>query len=186
MNTQLARSEFRMLYLTVMNIELKTNYLKMLQKMVDIENQLIGYLPKMAENAENPVLYDAIEKHTRQITIQRDRLRRILMKYHVPVGNEYNEVFAKFLRDMERDMLRITEPEVRDAFIISTAQMIKHIRISKYNTLAEWADFLKERDDEDLLGATLSEEDLIAENFSALAETRMHTVSDLRDLVEIK
>lgn len=182
MNSQFARSEFKLLYLTIMNIELKTTYVKMLQKMIDIENQLVRYLPRMGENTTDPALADVIVNHTREITMQRDRIRRILLKHRIPTGVERNEVFEKFLGDMEDDMLRISDNNVRDSFIISTMQMIKHIRISKYNTLVEWADFLREPEDRGLLEATLQEEEALNKRFSTLAQRSVLTVENMREV----
>jgi ferritin-like metal-binding protein YciE len=183
MNSQFARSEFKLLYLTIMNIELKATYVKMLQKMIDIENQLVRYLPRMGENTTDPGLGDVIAKHTREITLQRDRIREILLQHRIPTGVERNEVFEKFLGDMEDDMLRISDNNVRDSFIISTMQMIKHIRISKYNTLVEWADFLRESEDKNLLQMTLHEEETINKKFSTLAEQSLLTVENMREFV---
>ena len=58
-----------------------------------------------------------------------------------------------------------------DAGLISAAQAVEHYEITRYGTLATWADELGNSEGAELLKATLNEEESTDEALSELAET---------------
>jgi ferritin-like metal-binding protein YciE len=58
---------------------------------------------------------------------------------------------------------------VRDAAMIAAAQAVEHYEITRYGSLAAWAEQLGMREAKDLLGQTLDEEKATDEALTELA-----------------
>ncbi len=71
-------------------------------------------------------------------------------------------------------MKEASDDTVRDAAMLAAAQAVEHYEISRYGTLAAWADKLEMEDAAELLRTTLEEEKATDEKLTDLAESEIN------------
>lgn len=155
--------------------ELKNLYLILLGKMWSIEDQLVERLPMMAQEANAAELREVITQHLEETKMQRDRLARIGKHHSFDVTEHHDMAFEALLSDAEDELEGLTDPNVRDAFIIAAAQTVEHLEIAKYGTLIEWSKHLEDDMAEDLLKETLGEEEAADKKLSGIAKGGLFT-----------
>ncbi|GIZ09012.1 ferritin-like domain-containing protein [Flavobacterium sp. UMI-01] len=122
------------------------------------EKALVKALPKMAKNASNENLVNAINDH---LEITKNQVTRVEEVFE-SIGEK---AVAKKCDAMDglitegKDILKETEHgAVRDAGIIAASQKIEHYEIASYGTLVAFAKTLEETKAVKLLEETLAEE----------------------------
>ena len=145
-----------------------------LQKMLSVEEQIIGALPKLADSATNAELKAGLMQHLTETEGQRDRLSAICSRHGLS-GSEEDAAFATLLSESDKMLAKITDPTVKDAAIIASSQVVEHIEIARYGTLIEWAKVVGDADSIDPLKETLGEEESTDKKLSALAEGGLFT-----------
>lgn len=140
--------------------ELQSLYLKKLEKMANIESQLLDALPKMIENATSMELKEGLSNHLEETQVQHDRLMEIFKSHkHSMVGNKTKDAaFEMMIAESEKEISGIRDANLKDVAIIAAAQSVEHIEMARYGTLVSWAKELEYDEDADLLDETLSEE----------------------------
>ncbi|WP_333793233.1 YciE/YciF ferroxidase family protein [Hyphomicrobium sp.] len=122
------------------------------------EKAILKNLPKMARKASSPALKGAFEDHIEQTEGQVSRLEQIFdMLDKAPRGKRCPAMDG-LAEEAAEVMHEAKDETVRDAGMLAAAQAVEHYEISRYGTLAAWADKLDMPDAADLLRATLQEE----------------------------
>ena len=122
------------------------------------EKKILATLPKMAKAAQSEELKAAFEKHRTETEGQIERLEKVFAVIEQkPQGktcaaiNGITEEGSEIIKDFKG-------MPALDAGLLAAAQAIEHYEISRYGTLATWADELGYSEAVDLLKATLQEE----------------------------
>ena len=135
------------------------------------EKKILTALPKMAKAAQNPDLKAAFEKHLGETEEQVARLEQVFASIDAkPVGKKCAAIEG-ILDEGKEIMDEYKGSPALDAGLISAAQAVEHYEITRYGTLATWADELGNKEGAKLLKVTLNEEENTDEALSELAET---------------
>jgi ferritin-like metal-binding protein YciE len=135
------------------------------------EKKILSALPKMAKSARNQDLKAAFEKHERETQEQVSRLEQIFaLLDRKPQGKNCPAILG-IIEEGQEIMKEYKGSPALDAGLLSAAQSVEHYEISRYGTLATWAEELGLDQAVRLLKTTLAEEKKTDEALSALAET---------------
>jgi ferritin-like metal-binding protein YciE len=150
--------------------ELTTLYVKKLEKMLGVEDQIISALPGMIAQATSSDLREGLTEHLDETRMQRNRLADILSNFNYTATSTPDKAFAEMVSESEEEVAAISDPMLRDAAIVAAAQGVEHFEIAKYGTLIDWAKQVGDAPGEGLLRTTLGEEEAADKKLSALAE----------------
>jgi ferritin-like metal-binding protein YciE len=135
------------------------------------ENKILKTLPKMASAAQSKELKAAFVKHERETRGQVKRLDRIFKAIGKPVRgktcvaiNGITEEGAEIIKDFKG-------MPALDAGLLAAAQAVEHYEISRYGTLATWAQELGYSEAVGLLKATLEEEKNTDKTLTVIAKS---------------
>jgi ferritin-like metal-binding protein YciE len=134
------------------------------------ELTLMPALERMRAAATNPDLASAFEQHRRETEVQLDRLERAFRSIGAKPKRGISESVAAIVAEGERLLKRKVDPDVRDAWLIATAQRAEHLEISGYGTARTFAQTLGHTYAAGLLNETLEEERATDEKLTRLAE----------------
>jgi ferritin-like metal-binding protein YciE len=134
------------------------------------ELQLLPGLERMREMASNPDLAGAFENHRQESQGHVDRLARAFRSIGARPKRGASEPVASIVDEGERLLKRKVDPDIRDAWLIATAQRIEHLEIAGYGTARTFAQTLGYTHAAQLLQETLEEERAADEKLSRLAE----------------
>jgi ferritin-like metal-binding protein YciE len=151
-----------------------TSLQQLLQKEVSdlyaIEQHLVPALERMSAKATNPELKQAFDQHRVETIGHIERLERVFRSIDAkPTRGDYDAV-AGVVVEAERLLKRRVDPDVRDAWLIASAQRVEHIEIANYGTARTFADTLAYTQAAHLLQQTLDEERSTDEKLTRLAE----------------
>ena len=134
------------------------------------EKKILAALPKMAKAAQNADLKAAFEKHEGETEEQISRLEQVFASIEEkPLGKKCAAIEG-ILEEGKEIMEEYKGSPALDAGLISAAQAVEHYEITRYGTLATWADELGNSEGAKLLKMTLNEEETTDETLSELAE----------------
>jgi len=123
----------------------------------------------MAKTAGSPKLKQAFEKHLAETEGQIERLEEIFQMLEIkPTGKKCPGILG-ILEEGSEVMEEAEDRDVRDAALIAAAQAVEHYEITRYGSLATWAEQLGMSEAKALLGQTLEEEKATDEALSELA-----------------
>jgi ferritin-like metal-binding protein YciE len=162
---------------------LKELYVGELQDLYDAEKRIVKTLPKVAEQASEPELRNALMQHLEETKGHVNRLERVFQGLGESAKSKTCDGMKGILNEGEDTLDDIDDPAVRDAAIIAAAQRVEHYEIAAYGTVRQWAEQLRDSTGAQMLDQTLTEEKAadqkltnIAVNSSNLrAETRVGT-----------
>jgi ferritin-like metal-binding protein YciE len=133
------------------------------------EKKILTALPKMAKAAQNEDLKAAFTKHKGETEKQVRRLEQVFAELDKkPQGKECKAIMG-ILGEGEEIMEEYNGSPALDAGLLAAAQAVEHYEITRYGTLATWADELGLKSSK-LLKETLNEEEDTDEALSELAE----------------
>ena len=135
------------------------------------EKKILTSLPKMAKAAHNADLKAAFEKHHAQTEEQIARLEKVFASIDQKPQGKKCEAIEGILAEGKEIMEEYKGSAALDAGLISAAQAVEHYEITRYGTLATWADELGNDEGAKLLKETLDEEEDTDEALSELAES---------------
>ncbi len=138
------------------------------------ERLILRALPKMVKKAQTPELKEALETHRGVTEVQIQRLQKIFDILQKPSRGVKCEAMDGIIAEAESLMEEIDDPEVADAGIIANAQSVAHYEITRYGTLAAWAQELGMDEAAKLLHQTLEEEKGADRKLSDLAKRRVN------------
>jgi ferritin-like metal-binding protein YciE len=134
------------------------------------EKQLVKALPKLADKATSPKLVDAFESHLKDTRQHVERLERVFEICGRAPRAVTCAAIQGILEEGKEIMSETDDPEARDSGLIAAAQAAEHYEISRYGTLAAWADQLGMKEAAKILNQTLDEEYAADKKLSAIAE----------------
>ncbi len=145
-------------------------FVRELQGLYDVENQLVKALPKMADKASYTELQNAIREHHEQTKGQVRRLEEVFENIGQKAKAEKSEGIRGIIDEGE-DMADMSgEPAAIDAGIIASAQKAEHYEIASYGTVCAYAEMLGHQRAVQLLRQTLEEEKETDRKLTTLAE----------------
>jgi ferritin-like metal-binding protein YciE len=134
------------------------------------EQQLVPALEKMSQKASNPELQQAFQQHCLETEAQVERLERVFRSVGARARRGASDAVPGIISDGEQLLKRKVDPDVRDAWLIATAQRIEHLEIASYGTARTFAETLGFTYAAELLQQSLEEERAADEKLTALAE----------------
>jgi ferritin-like metal-binding protein YciE len=149
-------------------------FLHTLKDIYYAENQITKALPKMIDAATSDELKEAFETHLDQTNTQIERLEEVFKLLGEKASGEKCPAIEGIIKESEELMGEIKDESTRDAALIAAAQAVEHYEITRYGTLATWAEELQLDDIQALLLETLNEEHETDELLSDLAEARIN------------
>lgn len=142
------------------------------------EKAILKNLPKMARKANSDVLKAAFEEHIEQTEEQVARLEKIFDMIGKSARGKRCPAIDGLAEEASEIMQEAKDKTVRDAGMLAAAQAVEHYEISRYGTLAAWADKLGMPDAGELLRTTLEEEKDTDAKLSELALSEINIEAD--------
>jgi len=134
------------------------------------EHQLLPVLDRMREQAWNEELESAFAQHRAETERHIDRLERAFKSVGARPKRGSPAVVAAMVADGDRLLGSKVDRDVRDAWLIATAQRIEHLEIANYGTARTYAETLGCTHAAELLQQTLEEERAMDEKLTRLAK----------------
>lgn len=142
------------------------------------EKAIIKNLPKMARKSNSEALKAAFEEHIDQTEGQVARLEQIFEMIGKAARGKRCPAIDGLAEEAGEIMQEAKDETVRDAGMLAAAQAVEHYEISRYGTLAAWADKLGMADAAELLRTTLQEEKDTDARLSELALSEINVEAD--------
>jgi ferritin-like metal-binding protein YciE len=134
------------------------------------ETQLVRVLDRMSKQAWNDDLAHAFTQHRVETEGHIDRLRRIFRSIGTRPARGSSAAVEALVAEGQRLMARHMDRDVRDAWLIATAQRVEHLEIANYGTVRTYAELLGFTYAAQLLQQTLDEERAADARLTQLAE----------------
>lgn len=150
---------------------LRTLWIEEMRDLYSAENQIIKALPKMAKNATNPELKEALESHLEETRGHVERLEEIFDKLGKKPTGKTCKGMQGLIAEGSEVMSEDGADAVIDAAIIAAAQRVEHYEMAGYGTVRTFAAILGEDEAEDLLQETLDEEGEADKKLTDIAES---------------
>ena len=148
--------------------------LHVVQDIYYAENQIVKSLPDMIEKATNRDLTSALKSHLGETEKQVQRLEQVFaLLGHEPKGTKCPAIDG-IIKEAEEISGEVADKPVLDAAIIAAAQAVEHYEITRYGTLAAWAEELGRADVAKLLTTTLNEEKAADKKLTGIAEKKVN------------
>jgi len=138
------------------------------------EKQIEKALPKMIDKASDPALKQAFETHLGETKGQVTRLERVFELQGLSSGGVTCEAIDGIISEAESVMSETADDAVRDAAMLAAAQAVEHYEITRYGTLATWAQRLNQPEVARLLAETLSEEEATDRKLTGIAKDHVN------------
>jgi ferritin-like metal-binding protein YciE len=134
------------------------------------EHQLVSALDRMRALASDKELENAFGQHLSETVGHIERLERVFRSVGARPKRGSSAAVAAIIEDGDRLLTRKVDRDVRDAWLIATAQRIEHLEIANYGTVRTHAETLGYTFAAQLLQQTLDEERAADEKLTHLAE----------------
>ncbi len=114
-------------------------YVEELRDLYDAEQQILEALPRMMTAATNLELKEGFRDHIRETQDQVRRLEEIFEDLGESPSGAHCKGMEGLIQEGEEVIGMATNPEVRDAALISAAQRVEHYEIAGYGTVRAYA-----------------------------------------------
>jgi ferritin-like metal-binding protein YciE len=141
-----------------------------LQDLYRAEHQILPALDRMRKQASNDELEQAFAHHRYETEGHIERLARVFRSVGAKPARGASAAVAAIVAEGERLLTRRVDRDVRDAWLIATAQRVEHLEIANYGTVRTYAETLGYTYAAQLLQQTLEEERAADEKLTHLAE----------------
>lgn len=141
-----------------------------LRDLYNAEKQLSKALPKLAKNATDMRLREAIQSHIEETQNQVKRLEDVFDLLDERASGKQCEGIQGILKEGDKVMKEVVDGPVLDACIIAGAQRAEHYEIAAYGTCIAWAEAMGHTNVARLLNQTLEEEKAADMKLSSIAE----------------
>ena len=145
-----------------------------LQDIYYAEQKITKALPKMIEKAAAAELKQAFQTHLRETEGQIKRLEEVFKLHGKQPKGTTCEAIDGIVKEADSVISEVEDHEVRDAAMLAAAQAVEHYEISRYGTLATWANEMGRADCARLLHQTLDEEKATDAKLTRIAEARIN------------
>jgi ferritin-like metal-binding protein YciE len=141
-----------------------------IRDLYNAEKQLTRALPKLAKNATNPKLRDALTAHLAETENQIERLEQVFQMLDEKVKGKMCEGMQGIIEEGNAMLEEVEDGSVMDACIVAAGQKSEHYEMASYGSCIAWAEALGLDDVANLLQQTLAEEKAADQKLSAIAE----------------
>ena len=141
-----------------------------LQDIYYAENQITKALPKMADQASNPMLRQGFEKHLQETENHIRNLEEVFQLLGMEPKGVDCPAIDGIIKESNEVAGEVDDDQVLDAALIAAAQAVEHYEITRYGTLKRWAMELGMTDAAKLLDQTLQEESKTDSDLTKLAD----------------
>jgi ferritin-like metal-binding protein YciE len=135
------------------------------------EKKILTALPKMAKAVQNEDLRAAFEKHEGETEEHVARLEQVFELIEAKPQGKTCPAIVGIIDEGQEIIKEYKGSPALDPGLLAAAQAVEHYEISRYGTLATWAQELGLAKAVSLLQATLKEERKTDETLTELAET---------------
>jgi ferritin-like metal-binding protein YciE len=139
-----------------------------LQKLYDVENQLIEAIPIMADNSQSGELKDALTRHLQTTKNQMKRLEEIAQQRGLTLTRVSDEGMMSMLKQDQEMMKQIPNGELKDAVIMGGTEKVEHYETAAYQSAKILAQKIGAKDIAEKLDQTLKEEKQAADKINML------------------
>ncbi|MGB3542970.1 ferritin-like domain-containing protein [Rubrivirga sp.] len=154
--------------------DLRGLFLHGLKDIYYAETQSKKTIASMAEKATNSDLKSQLEAHAGHSDGHLKRLDQVFELIGEKAEGVKCEAMDGILKESKHLMSEVSDAETRDAAIVFCAQAIDHYEITRYGSLATFAERLGYSEASELLGETLGEEEEADKRLSVLAESTLN------------
>jgi ferritin-like metal-binding protein YciE len=141
-----------------------------LQDIYYAENKILNSLPDMIEQASDPQLKQAFQKHLGETRNHTKRLEDVFRMHGAAPKAIDCPAIDGILEEAQDVAGEVENHQVMDAALVAAAQAVEHYEIARYGTLIAWAKQLGRNDCANLLEQTLMEEKSADQKLTSLAE----------------
>lgn len=134
------------------------------------ERQLTKALPKLAKNATNPELREALTSHLKETETHINRLEQVFDLLDEKPKGKLCDGMQGIIEEGNAMLEEVEEGAVMDACIIAAGQRAEHYEMAAYGTCVAWAQALGLDEVAGLLEQTLADEKAADQKLSAIAE----------------
>ena len=145
-----------------------------LQDIYYAENRIVNSLPTMISKATDPQLKQGFETHLRETQGQVTRLKKVFELHGQEPKSTTCTAMDGILDEAEEIASDVSDANVLDAALLSSAQAVEHYEITRYGTLISLAKQLGRPDCASILNETLEEEKATDRKLTQLAESRVN------------
>lgn len=145
-------------------------FIHQLKDMFYAEHQILKALPIMIKSASSKQLKEAFESDLRETQTQVERLKQVFRSHGYDPEGVNCPAIDGIIEEANEVSNEVADERVLDASLIASAQAVEHYEISRYGTLAAWAERLGLPDCARLLHQSLEEEKAADRRLTALAE----------------
>lgn len=138
------------------------------------EKALTKALPKMAKNATEPKLVEALESHLGETEKQVQKLEKVFELMDKKATAKKCEAMAGLIKEADEIMKETEKGAQRDAGIISAGQKVEHYEIATYGTLRTFAQTLGLNEVSSILEEILGEEKNADQTLTKIAESTIN------------
>lgn len=122
------------------------------------EKLLVKKLPVMAEKAGSAELKHLFQAHFEETKTHVERLEKVFSLIGEEAAGEECPAIEGIIEEAEELLDEIKDAKTRDAALIASAQAAEHYEITRYGSLASWAQQLGHDEAVTILRETLTEE----------------------------
>src|SRR5690348_13317229 len=142
------------------------------------EKAILKALPKMAKKASSKKLQVAFSRHEKETEKQVQRLDEVFELIGKRAAGKRCPAIDGIIEEAKEVMKEAGDDSIRDAGMLAAAQAVEHYEISRYGTLAAWAEKMQMQDAAQLLHATLEEETATDQKLTELAESEINVEAE--------
>ncbi|WP_420455558.1 ferritin-like domain-containing protein [Rubrivirga sp.] len=154
--------------------DLRGLFLHGLKDLYYAEKQSKKTLSDMADKATHADLKSLLKEHGSSSDTHLKRLDKVFELIGEQAEGVRCEAMDGILKESKHLMEEVEDAETRDAAIVFSAQAIDHYEITRYGSLATFAERLGLEEASELLGETLGEEEETDERLTRLAEDTLN------------
>lgn len=112
-------------------------------RFINAETQLKNQLPAWIGQATTVKLKTILQKYLEVVDEHIRKLNDFLQEEQVTAASISHRVMHAFLEDSQEKLSLCSDPEVKDATLLASVQLINHYKISLYGTAAAFAKALE-------------------------------------------
>jgi len=148
-----------------------------LQDIYYAENQITKALPKMADQASNPMLRQGFEKHLQETENHIRNLEEVFQLLGMEPKGVDCPAIDGIIKESNEIAGEVDDDQVLDAALIAAAQAVEHYEITRYGTLITWAQELGHSECVTALQRNLADEKATDQKLTELAESRINSAA---------
>jgi ferritin-like metal-binding protein YciE len=138
------------------------------------EHQIEKALPEMIDKASDSELKKGFQTHLKQTKAQIKRLDQAFKKLKVKPQATKCPAIDGIIDEANEIAAEVEDKMVLNAALIAAAQAVEHYEITRYGTLAAWAQLLGRGDVAKLLNTNLKEEKATDKKLNGIAKRKVN------------